>query len=488
MKSLKAVFFIVLISSSIASNIICAEQEKTKNLTNLSTDTIKTTTTDKYDEQVYKWLSTLAQVLEITKNKAYKTPDLDELMIKSLDTFMQFDAHGALHSQKEYKSLSDSMGGEFCGIGVKIAPKVTGEDFITVVDVIAQGPAEKAGVKPLDKIIAVDGNKLKKLKLEEIVEKIRGPRKTKVRLDIIRNGNSSDKDNILKIYVERDVVKEENLSSYYLPELKIYYISLAMFSTQSAHLIESVLKKSINNKVRGIILDLRDNGGGILQSAVDISSLFMPKNSTIVVTKNKDGKILESYLTKRAPIAPQDIPIIILVNHGTASAAEILSGTLKSLKNIFILGTQTYGKGSVQEVIPLNNNCAIRCTIAEYFLDNNTKIQGIGVTPDFVVEQKIPPTKEMKLIEELQRSEEQKSKMAEPEETETTKNPKEKFAENFAKDYQIKSAIQIINIFNILKSEKQAKLESKEKSVKFIKKYLVLDDKIKLEEVENTKN
>jgi C-terminal processing protease CtpA/Prc len=174
-----------------------------------------------------------------------------------------------------------------------------------------------------------------------------------------------------------------------------------MFTDASVKQIETLLAKSHAQKIKGLILDLRNNSGGLLNAAIDIAGLFLKKGSLVTLTKDKHGKEIERYPTKRNPIAKNNIPIFILINNYTASAGEILAGCLKINSDttndylVFLVGTKTFGKGSVQEIVPISNNCALKITTCLYFLPDNSTIQGIGIEPDFIIERTTPPTEQM---------------------------------------------------------------------------------------------
>jgi len=174
-----------------------------------------------------------------------------------------------------------------------------------------------------------------------------------------------------------------------------------MFTDVAVKQIAELLKKSQEHHYKGLILDLRNNSGGLLTAAIDIASLFLKKGSLVAITKDNNNKETERYSTKKDPIAHKSLPIFILINNFTASAGEILAGALKihsDMTNdylVFLVGTTTFGKGSVQEVIPVSNDCALKITTHLYFLPNDTTIQGIGIDPDFIVERTSPPTEQV---------------------------------------------------------------------------------------------
>jgi carboxyl-terminal processing protease len=285
--------------------------------------------------------------------------------------------------------MMEMTSGEFYGVGIVIdnlrKPK---DKHLTIVDTIPDGPSDKAGIQPMDKIVEIDG---------EILEGLKGERHSKVKVKVTRE-NQPD---LLSFEIVRDVVKEQHSLSFHIKSHDIAYISLSMFTDVSVKQIETLLKKSHQQKVKGLILDLRNNSGGLLNAAIDIAGLFLKKGSLVTLTKDKHGKEVERYATRRNPIAKHTLPIFILINNYTASAGEILAGCLKINSDttndylVFLVGTKTFGKGSVQEIIPISNNCALKITTHLYFLPDNTTIQGIGIEPDFMIERTTPPTEQI---------------------------------------------------------------------------------------------
>jgi len=365
-----------------------------------------------FDETIYNWSRTFAEVLQITNQKHYHVDDAEKCMIKAIDSFLgRLDPHSSFLDPKTYKAILESTSGEFFGIGIIIDNTRQPKDkFLLVVDTIPNGPADNAGIKPLDKIIEVDGEPLEGMSTDEATAKLRGERNTKVHIKILREGQQD----LLPFDITRDVIKEQSSACFYLPDQNVYYISLTTFSENSIKQIAALLEKTKhkNNKenYKALILDLRNNTGGLLPSVVDIAGLFLRKGSLVVVTKNKSGEVTDRYVTTRNPITNTELPIFIMTNNYTASAAEILAGCLKAHSEqlskeagnktqkelmVFIVGSRSFGKGSVQEVIPVTNNCAAKITTSLYFLLNDMVIQGSGITPDFVVERQFPPTEQV---------------------------------------------------------------------------------------------
>ncbi len=422
-----------------------------------------------FDQLAYNWSRTFAEVIQLAKKKHYQIADLEQSMIKAIDAFLSnLDPHSSFLDPKTYKSMLESTSGQFFGIGIVIDNTRKPKDkSLTIVDTIPDGPSDKAGLKPLDKIIEIDGKSLEGMSTEEATTKLKGPKNSTVHVKVLRENHPD----LISFDIERDVVKEQNSMSFLIKDNNIYYISLTMFTENAVKQIENLLKKSTQHPYKGLILDLRNNSGGLLLSAIDIAGLFLDKGSLVVVTKDKTGKITEQYSTRRDPVANAHMPIFILTNNYTASAAEILASCLKSHADerakkyphdkkslVFLVGTTSFGKGSVQEVIPVSNNCAAKITTSLYF-PNNQNIQSEGITPDFLVERCLPPTEQMQWFTKhygrekvLKNSIKVDAQQEEnPEEAPKKKQPSrwtERAKEMLQTDNQVREAISLINLLH----------------------------------------
>ena len=279
-----------------------------------------------------------------------------------------------------------------------------------------------------------------------------------------------------------------------------------MFTNTAAKQIEQLLKKSHSGRHKGLILDLRNNSGGLLNSAVDIAGLFLKKNSLVVVTKNKENKELERYTTTRTPLSENNIPIFILINNYTASAAEILAGCLKINSDktndylVFLVGTKTFGKGSVQEVIPISNDCAVKITTCLYFLPDNTTIQSIGINPDFYIERTHPPTEQIKWLTKNYGREESLKNHIVPENLKQSKekiSTKESSANSHKKesrkydrakemlqnDNQLKDCINLINVLHTAQTYTPHLVKTRQNALIYLKKNHICNEKLDIEEI-----
>ncbi len=356
-------------------------------------------TDESFDEAIFNWSRTFAQAMDIAHKKHYAITDPVENMIKAIDGFISsLDAHSNFLDPKTYHEMLETTSGEFFGVGIVIDNmRKTKDKHLTIVDTIPNGPSDKVGIQPMDKIVEVDGQLLEGLTTEKIISMLKGERHTTVKVKVMRE-NSPE---LLSFDIVRDVVKEQHSLSFHIKSHNISYISLSLFTDAAVKQIETLLKKSQEQNHKGLILDLRNNSGGLLTAAIDIAGLFVRKGSLVTLTKDKNAQEIERYTTKRNPVIKNTLPIFILINNYTASAGEILAGCLQINSDqtndylVFLVGTKTFGKGSVQEVIPIGNNCALKITTCLYFLPDDTTIQGRGIEPDFIVERTTPPSEQV---------------------------------------------------------------------------------------------
>jgi|GEM_PF-2856971 len=429
-------------------------------------DDLKTT-----DDIIFHWIGTFAEVVDLVQKKHYKPEPMDEAMKKAIKGFVtSFDPHSGFLDEENYKELLDSTSGVFFGVGIVIDNTRKEKDkSLLVSEVIEGGPADRAGIRPQDKIVEVDGKPLEGLMTEKIIAMIKGEKNSKVVLKILRD-NQPD---LLTFTVTRDVVKEQQSLCFLLKDQNIYYLSLTMFSDTSMQQMERLLKHILETKSSGLILDLRNNSGGLLSSVLDICSLFLPKKSVVVTTKNNKGEVLSAYKTEKDPLTTQwNVPIIILINNYTASAAEILAGTLQfyarnqtqgtQMHSVFLLGEKTFGKGSVQEIVPMSNNCALKITTTLYFLPDGNTIQGEGIAPDVPVKRTLPETeqskwltthygREAKLPNSINVSKKTEKKEVESEikkDIENKSRNRERIEKMIESDNQLQEAVRVITIIN----------------------------------------
>lgn len=457
------------------------------------------------NDTLYRWTRTLAEVMQSAVDEHYKLENIEECMIHACDGFLSvIDPHSSFLSPKSYKNITETMSGSFFGIGVIIdATKETHSKFLTILDVIPDGPADKAGVKPSDKIIDIDNNPLDGKTVEEAAAQLKGPRNTTVRIKVMREGQAD----LLEFAIKRDEIKEQNLLCFYLEDYNVYYLALSVFSQEAVRQFEKFMLSMHKKKPRAIIIDLRNNSGGLLTAVIDILGCLLPKNSLVVTSKDKNNTVVESYSTNRAPIeGASSIPLFILINNFSASASEIMAGNLKFYAEnkakgakqkltVFLVGTTTFGKGSVQKVIPLSNNCAMRMTTSLYFLPDDSSIQAVGIEPDFVIEKTMPTTKQSNwLIATYGREETFKNHIKIHEKkTETKKAPvnddpkkwTERAKERLEQDNQLRETINLINVYHMAHSYAPQQVATRSKAVSFINSfYIASKEPIKMNSVD----
>lgn len=286
------------------------------------------------------------------------------------------DPYSSYYTKSEFNKLLEDSSGEFGGIGIVVSA-MYGE-FITVVSPIEGTPGERAGILPGDKILMVDGETYFAIDMDKAIDHMRGEPGTDVTLTIRREDKDGNYEDI-EVSLTREIIKIDTVKNQML-EGDLGYISIASFDENTAGDFKEALKAVKESGAKGLVLDLRNNPGGLLDSVVTISDSLLPKG-TIVSTVDKNGK--RSQETSDANM--DDIPMVVLVNQGSASASEILSGAIKDYKRAEVIGTQTFGKGIVQRIYPINDG-GYKLTISEYYTPNDTKINGVGVTPDIEVE------------------------------------------------------------------------------------------------------
>ena len=324
----------------------------------------------------YEELKVFTEAISMVKKnyvEEVKTKDLVYGAIKGM--LSSLDPHSSFLNPEAYKEMQTETKGEFGGIGIQIGVK---EGMLTVIAPIEDTPAYRAGIKAGDKIIKINNELTKDMSLHDAVSKMRGVPKTSVTITILREGWKETKDFTLA----REIIKIKSVKSKILED-GIGYVKISQFQEQTAADLSTALEKLMQEKMNSLILDLRNNPGGLLNSAVSVTSQFLPPGKLVVYIKGKKGDRTEYNTSDERP--NYDIPMIILVNEGSASASEIVAGALKDWNRAVILGIKTFGKGSVQSVIPLSDGSGLRLTTAIYYTPKGTSIQATGIVPDIVV-------------------------------------------------------------------------------------------------------
>lgn len=328
----------------------------------------------------------------------YVEPVEDKKLINEAINGMLFglDPHSAYLDVDAFKDLQVSTQGEFGGLGIEVGME---DGFVKVVSPIEDTPAFNAGIKSGDLIIKLDDAPVKGMTLNDAVKRMRGKPNTPITLTIMRKGEAKP----LTFTLTRAVVKIQSVKSK-LPEPDYGYIRVTQFQEHTGeNLVKALdsLYKQNKAPLKGLVLDLRNDPGGLLNGAIAVSSAFLPQNALVVYTEGRTDEAKmrlvaskENYLRgpsqddflRNVPPGTKNVPMVVLVNGGSASASEIVAGALQDHKRAIVMGTQTFGKGSVQTILPLNNGTALKLTTARYYTPNGNSIQAKGITPDIVVE------------------------------------------------------------------------------------------------------
>lgn len=340
----------------------------------------------------YEDLRSFVDVLNVIKKNyvdEVKTKDLVSGAIKGM--LSSLDPHSGYMSPEAFKEFQVETKGEFGGLGIQISMK---DSILTVIAPIEDTPAYMAGIKAGDKILKIDGESTKNMSIQDAVSKMRGPKGKPVTLNIFREGWTEPKD----IPIVRDIIKIKSVKSKMLKD-DIGYIKLTQFQEMTSDDLTKALKNLKEKGMKSIILDLRNDPGGLLNSAVDVSGQFLPPKKLVVYIKGRTGDKIE-YFTEGDDPTYTDLPMVVLVNQGSASASEIVAGALKDWNRAVIVGVQTFGKGSVQTLIPLSDGAGLRLTTAKYYTPSGVSIQNVGITPDIVVKLEAKDGKGISVIRE----------------------------------------------------------------------------------------
>ncbi len=393
---------------------------------------------------IYKNLKTFNEVLDIVQKNYVEEIESKKLIEGAINGMMKsLDPHSTYMSADMYKELEVETRGSFGGIGIEITIK---KDVLTVVSPIEDTPAFNAGIKAGDQIIQIDGKSTKDITIMEAVKKLRGPKDSRVTITIMRENMTKPKEFV----ITRDIIKIKSVKSKIFDD-RIGYIRVSSFQERTVDDLKKEIK-DINAKVgviTGLILDLRNNPGGLLNQAIGVTDIFL-KSGIIVSTKGRT-KSMESQSVAKDDGDEPKCPMVVLVNEGTASASEIVSGALQDNGRALVIGTQTFGKGSVQTVIPLEEGSALKLTTAKYYTPNGRSIQAEGIKPDIIVKY-IRPSEDRELTDEFIRERDLKGHIKSKKEQETnTEESLRREQDILIQDNQLKSAIDIIKSWDIMK-------------------------------------
>lgn len=392
----------------------------------------------------YQKIKTFAEVMSIIEHNYVHKVGSDKLIIDALKGMTNsLDPHSSYMTKEDYKELEVSMKGKFGGLGIRIS-MVNG--LLTIISPIDDTPAYKAGLIAKDIILKINGKSTMGMSMQDAVNIMRGKPGTKVTLTILR----ADSKKPFDVTITRAIIKIKSVKFKVIDN--VGYVRISQFQSGTANELKDALTKLNDKHVEGIVLDLRNNPGGLLSQAVDVCNLFI-KKGVIVSIKGRDSKENKTFYTTGGVNKFNNF-MVVLINSGSASAAEIVTGCLKDNKRAVIMGERSFGKGSVQSIIPLPDGSALRLTTAEYYTPDDINIQAKGIEPNIVVPQAlIKPKKEGFSIRESNLSHHLSA----------DKNNKDKikkvipleFNSNVVKDYQLLRAIELIKAEKFICTKKQ---------------------------------
>jgi carboxyl-terminal processing protease len=406
-------------------------------------------------DEMYRNIDIFTEVLSRIEKNYVEPKDSKDLINGAIKGMVRsLDAHSSFMTKEEHQELMMETSGSFTGVGIEITIK---DNILTVVSPIEGTPAYKAGIKAGDKIVKIEEKSTQDMTMMDAVKNIRGPKGTKIKLTIMRQGEEKP----LVFSITRDVIPLRSVRHHLLTP-RIGYVRISNFRSKTTEdLVAALEDMEKENRLKGLILDLRNNPGGLLNQAVEVSDIFLD-SGTIVSTKGRNpAQNIEASAHKNDRAV--DYPIIVLVNSGSASASEIVAGALQDNKKALILGTRTFGKGSVQTILPLSNGSGLRLTTARYYTPSGRSIQVSGIHPDIEMEF-MPPTKDGEKEERRFMREEDLMRHMEKEDVggagKKKKGPEneqnDKVKTLLEKDNQVRHSLQLLQTWSIFSQIKSA--------------------------------
>lgn len=393
------------------------------------------------DKDVYKYLNLFGEAFEKIKNNYVEPIDSKDLIESAIEGMLtSLDPHSSYLNNKELNELRVQTKGEFGGLGIEVTLE---NGFVKVIAPIDDTPAYKAGIKSGDLITHLDNEPVLGMTLSEAVSIMRGKVGSKIKLTVRRNENEKVDINIIRAVIQLKSVKSRI-------ENNIGYIRVSSFNQKvDKQIIDSISSFKKKNSLIGYVLDLRNNPGGLLDQAVNVTDIFLERGE-IVSTKGRNGKRGSRYNAVKKDLT-DGLPLVVLINQGSASASEIVAGALQDHKRAIIMGTKSFGKGSVQTIIPSGEDVAIKLTTAKYYTPSGRSIQQTGIDPDILVEQA-----ELKKLENQRRKESDlrgaidNEQLKENESKKSKKENNDKKMEEESDDYQLTRAFDLIFAINLI--------------------------------------
>ncbi len=329
------------------------------------------------EDNIYDKIDLFSDVLNKINNEYVDEVDQSKMMDSAINGVLQsLDPYSGYLSPEIFENMQTETSGEFGGLGIEVSMEA---GVVKVISPIDNSPAYKVGVKAGDYIVKINNIQVQGKTLSEAVDLMRGPVGTKIEITIRRVGVKK----ALVFNIEREIIEIQSVKSEILNN-NVGYIRLTSFNENSSDQIKNELKKfNKNNNIKGYIFDLRNNPGGLLSQAIRISDYFL-ENGEIVSTKSRKSSENRKWFAKKGDIIKGKV-LIVLINYGSASASEIVAGALKDHKRAILVGENSYGKGSVQSILPLKNRGAIKLTVSKYYLPSGQSISEVGVTPDILI-------------------------------------------------------------------------------------------------------
>lgn len=398
-------------------------------------------------------LAKFSKVISIVEQYSVDDITIEELMDKALQGMMtNLDAHSTYLTQEDYKKLQVQTNGEFGGLGITVGIR---DGALTIIAPIEGTPADKAGLKSGDIILKINSESTINMTIDDAVSRMRGKVGTAIEITVVRKGEAKP----LHVKIIRDIIKIESVYSKTIND-EYLYIRVASFDRKVASEVAKAIK-SKQAMTKGIVLDMRNNPGGLLDQAIELVDIFIDEGDIVSQKgrKKSDEKVFKA--SKKSTLTK--VPVVVLINGGSASASEIVSGALQDHKRAILVGENTFGKGSVQVILPITDKEAVKLTIARYYLPSGRTIQAVGVKPDIEVFPGIVPMVEDEfsikeadlkkhLEEELEKVDENTDKTKKIENTNEDKGKKDIISQSeLNKDMQLKEAVDILKALVIMK-------------------------------------